>query len=78
MLAVHDYTKSHPYAPSVRELAEICGFSSTSVCFYWLTKLQRKGFVDWVTMGYRTIHIPEGVTMREWYDGGIRHVEVEG
>lgn len=75
LLALHDYAKLHSYAPTVRELVRMCGFSSTSVAYYWLTKLQVKGFVDWVPADNRTIHIPGNVTLHEWHERGVRHVE---
>lgn len=76
LLALQDYARRQPYPPTIRELMEICGFSSTSVCFYWLTKLQRRGIVDWEPGAFRTTCITRGTTLREWWDRGIRRVEV--
>ena len=41
-----DFKKSHDgNSPSIREIGEGCGISSTSVVTYWLNKLEEQGFI---------------------------------
>ena len=39
------YQKKYGYAPSIRELCEMCGLSSTSSVYLHLKKLEEKGYI---------------------------------
>ena len=58
MLAfVRDYLREHGYAPSIREITDRCGISTTSVTDYNLHVLARRGFIR------REPDIARGITM---------------
>ncbi len=40
-----DYIREYNYAPSIQQLCERCGVSSTSTIHYHLTALKKKGFI---------------------------------
>lgn len=42
---VRAYLEAHFYAPSIREIQDACGISSTSVVDYNLKKLERAGLI---------------------------------
>lgn len=53
------YCQEHGYAPSLREIADGCGISSTSVVNYNLLKLQREGLLVRGQRGVsRSWHLP--------------------
>jgi|TARA_R110000824_G_scaffold215094_1_gene401352 repressor LexA len=43
LLYLKRYTKKHGYPPSLREILEDLGYSSTSVVTYQLDRLEREG-----------------------------------
>lgn len=45
------------YAPTIEEIKEYAGVSSTSVVAYWLTKLRSDGRVTWEDRKPRTLRI---------------------
>lgn len=44
--SIASYIDEHGHAPSVRDLEERLGFSSSSVAVYWLNKLVAEGIVE--------------------------------
>jgi len=44
-LAIEKYWEINGYSPSIRDLIEIAGFSSTSFVKYHLDKLEESGFI---------------------------------
>ena len=62
---LQDFMDERKYPPSVREIKDGCGLSSTSVVDYNLKKLQAKGFIDRETSVSRGIRlVGEGVRER--------------
>lgn len=45
--AIEEYTATHGYAPSVRDIGERVGLASTSAVHHHLLKLERDGLVRW-------------------------------
>ncbi|GIV82082.1 MAG: hypothetical protein KatS3mg051_1436 [Anaerolineae bacterium] len=43
--AIAEYERWHGYAPSFRDLVELCGLSSTSVAEYHVNRLEAAGVV---------------------------------
>lgn len=51
------YQKKYGYAPSIRELCEMCGLSSTSSVYFHLKKLEEKGYIKRREVSPRAITI---------------------
>ena len=47
------------YAPSVEEIREYAGLSSTSVVYYWLNKLRIEGRLTWEDGKARTLRVTQ-------------------
>src|SRR5512142_2387879 len=43
---IQDYQRKHKHPPSIREIGENCGISSTSVVNYYLDQLERDGHIE--------------------------------
>ncbi len=43
---IQDYQRKHKHPPSIREIGESCGISSTSVVNYYLDQLERNGHIE--------------------------------
>ncbi len=43
---IQDYQRKHKHPPSIREIGENCGISSTSVVNYYLDQLERTGHIE--------------------------------
>ncbi|MGZ9163594.1 MAG: transcriptional repressor LexA [Anaerolineales bacterium] len=43
---LHDYQRENKYPPSIREIGEKTGISSTSVVNYYLDQLEKKGLIE--------------------------------
>src|SRR5512142_319619 len=43
---IQDYQRKHKHPPSIREIGESCGISSTSVVNYYLDQLERSGHIE--------------------------------
>ena len=43
---IQDYQRKHKHPPSIREIGENCGISSTSVVNYYLDQLERNGHIE--------------------------------
>lgn len=43
---LHDYQRENKYPPSIREIGEKTGISSTSVVNYYLDQLEKKGMIE--------------------------------
>lgn len=52
----------HSYPPTVRELAEVCGFSSPSTVQHHLDALEDKGYITRSPTKPRTIAVKSGET----------------
>lgn len=51
------FLRTHSYAPSVREMADGIGVSSTSTVWFILRDLKQKGRVTWVPNSPRTFKV---------------------
>lgn len=54
---IQDYVDIHNYAPTVRELCDMLGFSSTSTVHGFIKQIKRKGYIENEKDHPRTIHI---------------------
>jgi len=61
LAAVAAFWLTYGYAPTVRDLTELTGISSTSVTHYWLEKLREEGALTWTEGQTRTIRLLEPV-----------------
>ena len=52
---IRQYIDDHGYSPSVRNMADGCDISSTSVVEYWMLKLRDVGLITWVENQARTV-----------------------
>ncbi len=43
---IQDYQRKHKHPPSIREIGESCGISSTSVVNYYLDQLEKNGNIE--------------------------------
>jgi repressor LexA len=43
---IQDYQRKHKHPPSIREIGENCGISSTSVVNYYLDQLEKSGHIE--------------------------------
>ncbi len=43
---IQEYQRKHKHPPSIREIGESCGISSTSVVNYYLDQLERNGHIE--------------------------------
>ena len=57
---IGNFVKREGYAPSVREVGEAFGLSSSSTTADWLNRLRREGRVDWEDGETRTLHVTKG------------------
>ena len=46
MAYIISYMRSNGYAPTMREICDGCGISSTSVVSYHLERIERKGYIS--------------------------------
>ena len=58
--AIRDYMAVHGYGPSVRELGEAVGLSSTATVHYHLRELARQGLIVMENGKKRSISLPKG------------------
>lgn len=58
---IADYQKAHGFPPSVREIGERVGLSSTSSVHYRLKKLEEMGYISRIASKNRAVSIAEGV-----------------
>ena len=56
---IQDYTAHHVYPPTLREIVEGCGLSSTSVALYNVVSLGQKGYLT------RTRDVARGIVLTE-------------
>ena len=64
VLAIEAYHETNGYAPSVRDLQDSMGVSSTSVVNYWLKACRERGLIDFRNGIARSLTIsPEGATI---------------
>jgi SOS-response transcriptional repressor LexA len=52
---IEDFVEQHRYAPTVRELMEACGYTSSSSAKVRLDRLRREGRVTWNEGEQRTL-----------------------
>lgn len=55
--AVLQLTELRGYPPTVREIAEHAGLSSTSIAAYWLKRLRQRRLVFWQENHARTLRL---------------------
>ena len=58
---VKEQIRKNGYAPSVREICQALGLSSTSTVHGYLARLQKKGLLQKVALKPRTIRITDGI-----------------
>lgn len=54
---IQDYQRKHKHPPSIREIGENCGISSTSVVNYYLDQLERNGHIERDRKISRGLHV---------------------
>jgi repressor LexA len=59
---IEDYMTQHKYSPSMREIAKMANFSSTSTVFRHMENLRKKGVITWQMSRGRTIQILKPIT----------------
>lgn len=57
--ALKEYIEEHNFSPTIRELCDMVGKSSTGTIHATLTILKRKGYIDYQFNKNRTITIKE-------------------
>lgn len=58
--AIVDYIEDHGYPPTIRELCEITGTSSSSTIHLHLRALQRKGYLEIKAESPRALRVLDG------------------
>jgi len=61
---IDNYSKDHGFQPTIRELADGLGISTTNGVACHLKPLRKRGFVNWVDGQSRTLHITKD--RRSW------------
>ena len=56
------FIDEHGYPPSIQQLCERCGVSSTSTIHYHISALKKKGFIHWNPAEKRAISIHDDLT----------------
>lgn len=57
LAAIGEWQRTHPYAPSHRDLMAMTGVSTPSVIAYQLRILRERGLVSFVDGETRTVHL---------------------
>ena len=57
LLAIKLHHRQRGYAPTIRDIMQMCDISSTSVVTYHLDRLREAGMVDWLDGSARTLHL---------------------
>lgn len=60
--AIQDFQKKHGFSPSIREIGDRTGRSSTNAVHEILNRLQRDGFISRKPKTGRTIQVIKGAT----------------
>lgn len=60
---IESYQKKEGWAPSIREIAEACGLSSTSSVFRNLKVLENKGYIERMENSPRAIRVLNALTV---------------
>ena len=55
------FIHEHQYPPSIQQLCELCGVSSTSTIHHHISALKKKGFIHWNPTEKRAITIREDI-----------------
>src|SRR3990170_5611678 len=63
---IHNFSRDNGYPPSIREIGEAVGISSTSVVNYNLNRLVVEGYLD------RDQNVSRGIRLKEKFDRGDR------
>ena len=58
---IKEFKTGHGYSPSVREIRDGVGISSTSMTHRWLRAMAARGWVRWVAGKGRTIQVTREV-----------------
>lgn len=69
------FLHANNYPPSIQQLCQLCGVSSTSTIHFHLSALKKKGFIDWNPAAKRAISIRDD--FRDAYRAHVSGVEVE-
>lgn len=54
---IREFRARHKYSPSVREIRDGVGISSTSMTHRWLSAMAKRGLVTWAWGKGRTIRV---------------------
>lgn len=54
---IKNFIENNGYAPSVRELCNLCCVSSSATMWVHLQKIKQKGYIDFINKKSRTIRI---------------------
>ena len=54
---IKNFIENNGYAPSVRELCNLCNVNSSATMWVHLQKIKQKGYIDFVEHKSRTIRI---------------------
>jgi len=59
--AVMAFVQEYGYSPSIQQLCELCGVSSTSTIHYHLSTLKKKGFLHWNPAEKRALSLDDSL-----------------
>ncbi len=60
-----EFIQEYGYPPTIQQLCERCGVTSTSTIHYHLTALKKKGFIHWNNSERRAITVSESVFQKK-------------
>lgn len=63
--AVIAFIQENGYSPSIQQLCDTCGVSSTSTIHYHLSTLKKKGFIHWNPAEKRAITVNDGLMIEQ-------------
>lgn len=67
--AILTFLQSHGYPPTIQQLCQACGVTSTSTIHYHLTALKAKGFIHWNESERRAITVRDDLVQATQSDG---------
>jgi repressor LexA len=70
------FVTENTYPPSIQQLCQLCGVSSTSTIHFHLSALKKKGLIDWNPAEKRAISIRED--LRDEYRASLTPSDFEG
>lgn len=67
--AILTFLQSHGYPPTIQQLCQACGVTSTSTIHYHLSALKAKGFIHWNESERRAITVRDDLVQATQSDG---------